>query len=381
MAQVVLEDVCKTFQGRCEPVRAVRNINLAIEDKEFMVLLGPSGGGKTTTLRLIAGLETVTSGAIRFGGRVVNDLPARERNVAMVFQSDALYPHMNAFENMALGLKLRKVGRTEVERRVRETAQSLGLTHLLNRRPETLSGGERRRVALGRAMVRNPAVFLFDEPLSNLDAPLRYQLRSAFSELRTRWNATVVYVTHDQSEAMSLADRIAVMEGGIIHQVGDPMSVYERPANLFVAGFVGSPPMNLLRGEITTDSGALHFVSDKGTVDAPVKIQLSPGRSDRLEPFAGRKVIFGLRPEDISLVSDTTRKRSSNELDTVVSRVEALGAETCLLIKLGEDSMAVRIQGNFGAAVGQAVRLRFDLARAHFFDPGTNSAIVSGKNP
>src|SRR5262245_27727952 len=290
MAQVTLRNLVKKFS---EEVVAVHSVNLDIQDKEFVVLVGPSGCGKTTTLRMVAGLEDISAGEIFIGNRLVNDVPPKDRNIAMVFQNYALYPHMTVYKNMAFALKLRRTPRDEIDRRVKAAAYILGITELLERKPKQLSGGQRQRVAVGRAIVRQPEVFLFDEPLSNLDAKLRVNMRSELIKLHERLDATMIYVTHDQVEAMTMGDRIVVMRNGFIQQVGPPMEVYNQPVNQFVAGFIGSPPMNFLEGRIVEEKGELQ-VDLNG-----LRLVLPPDKAKLSETYVNKNVVFGIRPEDI----------------------------------------------------------------------------------
>src|SRR5437588_5004637 len=294
MAQVVLKDLNKKY----DEVHAVKDVNLHIRDKEFMVLVGPSGCGKSTTLRMVAGLEEITAGEIAIGDRVVNDLPPKDRDIAMVFQNYALYPHMTVYDNMAFGLKMRKFPKPEIQKRVKDAAEILGIQDLLKRKPRQLSGGQRQRVAVGRAIVRHPQVFLFDEPLSNLDAKLRVQMRVELKRLHDRLETTAIYVTHDQVEAMTLGDRVVVMKGGWIQQVGEPLELYNTPVNRFVAGFIGSPSMNFADGVVNEEGGAL-TVSNPG-----LRIPVSPARAERLRPYKGQSVTIGVRPEDLRICTD-----------------------------------------------------------------------------
>src|SRR4030081_569931 len=292
MAQVVLKDLNKEY----DEVHAVKDVNLTIRDKEFMVLVGPSGCGKTTTLRMVAGLEEITSGEISIGDRVVNDLPPKDRDIAMVFQNYALYPHMSVYDNMAFGLKLRKFPKPEIKKRVQDAEQILGIEELLDRRPKALSGGQRQRVAVGRAIVRQPKVFLFDEPLSNLDAKMRVQMRTEITKLHQRLQATMIYVTHDQIEAMTMGDRIVVMNNGKVQQIDTPLKLYNEPDNLFVAGFLGSPPMNFINGELKQDRDAIVFKEMQGgTIE--VRFADRPQARD----FFRKPMLLGIRPEDIEL--------------------------------------------------------------------------------
>jgi multiple sugar transport system ATP-binding protein len=379
MARVVLDRLTKVFPAsRGDGLRAVDSASLAIEDRELLVLVGPSGCGKTTMLRLIAGLDEPTEGSISVDGQCLNGVPPGERDIAMVFQHHALLPHMSAWENMAFGLKLRKVPRAEIEARVREAADMLGLAQCLERRPEALSGGERQRVALGRAIVRRPRVFLFDEPLSNLDAGLRLQLRAEIARLHRRLGATMLYVTHDQDEAMTLGDRVAVMRQGVIQQVADPLTLYQRPANSFVAGFMGSPPMNFFRGRILPKEGELVFAAQSGagtpTPDA-FTLRLDAGYAKSLEPYAERPVILGLRPEHISFNSGQKETPPRCEVEAVVELVQAVGPETRVHLTIAGHAFVARLPATVSVSLDQRLRLAFDMGRAHFFDPATEQAI------
>src|SRR5213593_3395187 len=289
MAQVMMKELNKKY----DEVHAVKDVNLHIRDKEFMVLVGPSGCGKSTTLRMVAGLEEITAGEITIGDRVVNDLPPKDRDIAMVFQNYALYPHMTVYDNMAFGLKMRKFPKVEIQKRVQEAAEILGIQELLKRKPRQLSGGQRQRVAVGRAIVRHPQVFLFDEPLSNLDAKLRVQMRVELKRLHERLETTAIYVTHDQVEAMTLGDRVVVMKDGWVQQVGDPMQVYSRPQNKFVAGFIGSPAMNFIPATINEQNGSLHSETSS------LKVKVPADRAARLGAYKGQTVTLGIRPEDL----------------------------------------------------------------------------------
>src|ERR1700726_3844122 len=293
MAQVLIRSLRKMY----DEVHAVKDVNLEIRDKEFLVLVGPSGCGKTTTLRMVAGLESITSGEVVIGNRVVNELPPMDRDIAMVFQNYALYPHMSVYDNMAFGLKMRKFARPDIARRVQEAAEILGIQELLRRKPRQLSGGQRQRVALGRAIVRHPQVFLFDEPLSNLDAKLRVQMRVELKKLHDRLGTTAIYVTHDQVEAMTLGDRVVVMKDGLVQQVGEPMELYNEPANRFVAGFLGSPAMNFATVKVNQDNGAIW------AANAGMQIKAPPEYADRLGRYVGQEVTLGIRPEDLHVAS------------------------------------------------------------------------------
>ena len=372
MARVLLENLCKTFAGaRGEEVRALHNASLSVADKEFVVLVGPSGCGKSTLLRLIAGLEEITSGVIRIDDQVVNKLEPKDRDLAMVFQNYALYPHMTVFENLAFGLKLRKFPRAEIEQRVREVADLLGLAAYLERLPKALSGGQRQRVALGRAIVRRPKVFLFDEPLSNLDAQMRVQMRAEISRLHTRLGATMLYVTHDQVEAMTMGDRIVVMKDGVIQQVADPLTLYQRPANQFVAGFIGSPPMNFFRGTVERQNGDLFF-HEKNPAGGGFVVRLPRGGTDRFAQLTGQTLTLGLRPEHLAVRTATPAEQT---VTAQVEVVEHLGAETCLHFNTGAHRFVARVPGGLAMSVNESVPLIFDLDHAHYFHPATETVI------
>ena len=366
MADVVLKDVDKRYDKNT----VVRNVNLDIKDREFVVLVGPSGCGKSTTLRMIAGLEEVTSGEIHIDGKRVNDVPPKDRDIAMVFQNYALYPHMTVYENMAFGLKLRKYPRSEIEARVNETAGILGIGHLMSRKPKALSGGERQRVAVGRAIVRKPKVFLFDEPLSNLDAKLRVQMRTEISKLHNRLDATIVYVTHDQVEAMTMGDRIAVMKDGEVQQVAAPLELYEKPANRFVAGFIGSPGMNFLEGKVVFDNGHAEF--DEGGVRLPIP----DGMRDALAPWRDREVTFGIRPEDITSVDTKKDWEEARRIMATVEVVEPMGSETYLYMTTGRYPFIARVDAFLDPGINTELPLLVNMARAHFFSRDDEAAIV-----
>jgi multiple sugar transport system ATP-binding protein len=360
MAQVVLKDLNKKY----DEVHAVKDVNLHIRDKEFIVLVGPSGCGKSTTLRMVAGLEEITAGEIAIGERVVNDLPPKDRDIAMVFQNYALYPHMTVYDNMAFGLKMRKFPKAEIEKRVQDAADILGIRELLKRKPRQLSGGQRQRVAVGRAIVRHPQVFLFDEPLSNLDAKLRVQMRVELKRLHDRLETTAIYVTHDQVEAMTLGDRVVVMKDGWIQQVGEPLELYGRPANKFVAGFIGSPAMNFAEGVVGEDGGGLS-VSNPG-----MRLPVPPARVERLRPYKGQTVTIGVRPEDMRMATD-----SRTGFDALVEVVEPLGSEILLDVKVGPHLMVARVEPTVRAKVHETIRLMVEPDRAQFFDAKTEAAI------
>ncbi len=361
MASVALDKVCKRYPGGFE---AVRDANLEIEDQEFVVLVGPSGCGKSTTLRMIAGLEEITEGSVSIDGRLVNDVPPKDRDIAMVFQNYALYPHMTVFNNMAFGLKLKKFPKKEIQQRVHEAADILGIRELLERKPKELSGGQRQRVAVGRAIVRKPKVFLFDEPLSNLDAKMRVQMRTEISKLHTRLASTMIYVTHDQVEAMTMGDRIVVMKDGLIQQVAEPLDLYDRPANQFVAGFIGSPPMNFFTGSLKADAGSMFF--DGGNF----RLQVTPQQAEGLAGRAGQEVVMGIRPEDFRPSSDGAG--AGDELKAVVEVVEPMGSEIYLYLKTGtHDTFVARLEAHVKAEVNNTMGFRVNLEKAHFFDRDT----------
>jgi multiple sugar transport system ATP-binding protein len=363
MAQVVLKGINKFYDS----VRAVKDVNLQIRDKEFVVLVGPSGCGKTTTLRMIAGLEAISSGDISIDGQVINDLAPMDRDIAMVFQNYALYPHMSVYDNMAFGLKMRKFGRAEIAMRVKEAAEILGIGELLKRKPRQLSGGQRQRVALGRAIVRHPRVFLFDEPLSNLDAKLRVQMRVELKKLHDRLGTTAIYVTHDQVEAMTLGDRVVVMKDGVVQQVGEPLELYNKPANKFVAGFIGSPAMNFMNVTATDGAGAIR-VANQG-----LSIEVPPAYAERLRAYAGRELTLAVRPEDLWLASGSDG--GGLGFDAVVEVVEQLGSETLLDVKAGPCPVVAAVEPTTHAKVRDQVRLTMNPERLHFFDVQTEVAI------
>ena len=364
MAAIAIDDVEKTFPGG---VQAVRRVSLRVEDGEFLVLVGPSGCGKTTLLRMIAGLDEATGGSISIGDRRVNDLPPGERDLAMVFQNYALYPHMTVRRNMAFALELRKVPKAEIERRVGEVAETLGLRDLLERRPKELSGGQRQRVALGRAIVRQPLAFLFDEPLSNLDARLRIQMRAELKRLHRRLRTTSIYVTHDQEEAMTLGDRVVVMKDGWIQQVGEPLELYAHPANKFVAGFIGSPSMNFADVTIN-DVGGTVTAETQG-----LRLQVSPAKAAALRPYKGQTVSFGVRPEDVHIA--TGADPAHYTFDATVEVVEPLGSEILLDVKAGAVTIVARVDPTVRVKVHEPVRLAVNGDRLHFFDIKTEHTV------
>jgi multiple sugar transport system ATP-binding protein len=376
MAKVILENLLKTYPEKTGAgVTAVKGINLTIEDREFMVLVGPSGCGKSTTLRMIAGLEEISGGSISIDGRVVNDVLPKDRDIAMVFQNYALYPHMTVYENMAFGLKLRKYPKPEIEARVREAAAMLGLEPYLDRKPKALSGGQRQRVAVGRAIVRKPKVFLFDEPLSNLDAKMRVSTRTEISKLHARLGATMIYVTHDQVEAMTMGDRICVMKDGGIMQVASPLTLYNQPANLFVAGFIGSPPMNLFKGSIQRTECGLSFV-EVNAAAAPVTVPLDQRLAAKAAAYVDRAVVFGIRPENVQdAVALTGSAEPGPRAEVTVEIAEPMGAETLLYLGTGATSFIARVRPTDRYHIDQKIVVGFDLAHAHLFDAQTEEAL------
>lgn len=367
MAQISLRDVSKVYANG---VKVVDKISLGVENKEFMILVGPSGCGKSTTLRMIAGLEEMSGGDIYIGDKLVNDVPAKDRDIAMVFQNYALYPHMTVFENMAFGLKLRKYPKNEITSRVNEAADILGLTPLLGRRPKELSGGERQRVAVGRAIVRKPLVFLFDEPLSNLDAKLRVQMRTEIHKLHIRLQTTIIYVTHDQVEAMTMGDRIAVMRGGLLQQVADPISVYDKPKNKFVAGFIGSPPMNFMNGRIIKKDAKVYF--DEGKF----QVKLVEEMHKSIMPYLGKEIIFGIRSEDIYDKLFVSEAPPENIVRVNCEIVEPMGSEVYLYLSSGKHTFIARVGAHDRPQVNQDIDMVFDMSKVHFFDKDTEETIV-----
>jgi multiple sugar transport system ATP-binding protein len=400
MAEIALEDVWKVYSDGTE---AVRTLDLDIEDGEFMVLVGPSGCGKTTVLRMIAGLEVISKGTLRIGDQVVNDVPPKSRDIAMVFQNYALYPHMSVFDNMAFGLKLAKMPRSEITARVNDAARILGLDELLHRKPKALSGGQRQRVAMGRAIVRHPRAFLMDEPLSNLDAKLRVQTRSEIARIQADLGVTTVYVTHDQVEAMTMGDRVAVLREGKLQQVAVPETLYAQPANLFVAAFIGSPSMNLLEGTFELNNGSGTLVLGEQSLDVPAELL---ARHPALPGFAGRPVIAGIRPENLADASlGDSRGVTAGRLHAEVELRESLGSELVMHLRTkarpavtdeirnaaeadqavieelelqaegGQAVIVARFDPRSGARVGDAVEVAVDLDRLHFFDPETGNRL------
>ena len=381
MARVDLEHLTKAYQGpRGETIRAVDQVDLAVQDHELLVLVGPSAGGKTTVLRLVAGLEEPTAGRVTIEGRPVNQVAPKDRNVEMVFQHYALYPHMSVNENLSFGLKVRGLPRAEIEGRVKETAEALGLANCLKRRPSELSGGQRQRVAVGRALVRRPEVLLFDEPLSNLDPHLRQQMRDEISRLHRRSGTTMIYVTHDQVEAMTLGDRIAVMKDGAIEQVATPKQLYERPANVFVAGFIGTPPMNFLSGLIVDQGHGFYFQGGpSGTVPdelCPIRLRLEAALAPPLRSYVGKTVTLGIRPEDLCYQPEGTAAAPEPTVEFLVEAVQPMGFEAHVHLVGENQSLVARVSPSAKLCAKQRVRFAFRLRNAHFFEPRTGKTLI-----
>ena len=369
MAEVVLDNVTKVYPG---DVLAVDNVSLLIEDQEFIVLVGPSGCGKSTTLRMVAGLEEITSGAIRIGERVVNDVPPKDRDIAMVFQNYALYPHMTVYKNMAFGLKLRRVPKKEIDQKVRDAAHMLGIGELLDRKPKALSGGQRQRVAVGRAIVRTPKAFLFDEPLSNLDAKLRVEMRAELKKLHRRLATTTIYVTHDQEEAMTLGDRVVVMKDGLVHQCASPLEVYDEPTNRFVAGFVGTPPMNFFEGQVLEENGALYFDEGSNKLRLPKRLEAP------LEGRQGRRMVLGVRPECLGCTNDGKFAGRENTLNVTISVLEPLGDKMDIYVQTRtHDHIVCRVEADRSLKDGMELPMYLAMDQVHVFEPGEEGANLS----
>ena len=372
MARVSLHSVSKIYPGDKKAVTAVENFNLEVNDGEFVVFVGPSGCGKSTTLRMIAGLEEISQGDVSIDGKRINDEAPKDRDIAMVFQNYALYPHMSVYDNLAFSLKLRNLPRADIEKRVHDVAALLGIKDYLDRKPKALSGGQRQRVALGRAIVRQPKVFLFDEPLSNLDAKMRVQMRTEIVRLHQRLRATMIYVTHDQVEAMTMGDRIVVMRDGVIQQIDKPLALYQHPANLFVAGFLGTPPMNFMSGELrSAPGGGPSFKADGDgdwTCDFP--------KASSAGEFVGKKVVLGVRPEDLKPSFDAQGPEGTG-LRATVEMVEPMGAETNIYARAGSHFLVSRVERYIGhETVGRSVSLQIDATKARLFDPETTRCIL-----
>jgi multiple sugar transport system ATP-binding protein len=380
MANVVFENVYKRYGN----VTAVTDLNLEVNDKEFMVLVGPSGCGKSTALRMIAGLEEISDGTIAIGDRVVNNVAPKDRDIAMVFQNYALYPHMNVFENMAFALKLRRMNKEEVQRRVKLAADQLQIGHLLERKPRQLSGGQRQRVALGRAIVREPKVFLMDEPLSNLDAKMRVQTRAEISKLHQRLQTTMVYVTHDQVEAMTMGDRIAVMKDGLLQQVDTPRNIYNNPTNMFVAGFVGTPPMNFVHATVEqAGDGQLVLVTQDSGADKGMRLRVPPRFRDSLQGHIGKQVVFGIRPQDIHDARFATGMLDEDDdhadfvrLNTRVDVVEPMGSEINLYLLYGQTTLLANVDPRTEVEPTHGLEIAINMDKMHVFDTETEASLI-----
>lgn len=388
MASVKMKKVNKIFTGsqptgkawwkfweaaaKQRDVHVIKDADLEITDGEFMVLVGPSGCGKSTALRMIAGLEEASSGDILIDDRVVNDVSPKDRDIAMVFQNYALYPHMSVYDNMAFGLKLRKFPREEIDKRVQEAAELLGIKHLLHRKPKELSGGQRQRVAMGRAIVRKPKVYLMDEPLSNLDAKMRVQMRAELQKLHQRLGVTTVYVTHDQTEAMTLGSRIVIMKDGIIQQINTPLHLYEYPANKFVAGFIGSPSMNFVTCTLQKDGDHLYVVSEG------LHLQVPDDKKEKLSPHTGKELTFGIRPEDIQDMEFAREDLKAYSAKASVEVSEPLGSEVLLHVKIGDITCSARVDPHTKAKIGEPITLAFNMNKMHAFDAGTEVNLIYG---
>ena len=370
MASLSLRNICKVYPNG---FAAVKDFNLEIEDKEFVIFVGPSGCGKSTTLRMIAGLEDISSGELYIGDRLVNDVEPKDRDIAMVFQNYALYPHMTVYENMAFGLKLRKTPKDQIDKLVHEAARILDLEHLLDRKPKALSGGQRQRVAMGRAIVRNPKVFLMDEPLSNLDAKLRVQMRVEISKLHQRLETTIIYVTHDQTEAMTLGTRIVVMKDGVIQQCDSPINLYNYPTNLFVAGFMGSPAMNFIDAVVIEQGSDVKLSFG----DMMIKVPESKAKALVNGGYIGKTVVMGIRPEDIHDDEIMVNAAGDNVVETTNRIYELLGAEVYLYFDLARVSCTARVNPRTTAKVGDTVKFAFDLNKLHIFDKETEQVICN----
>jgi multiple sugar transport system ATP-binding protein len=367
MAKVELKGIGKVYEGN---VRAVDNANIVVEDKEFVVFVGPSGCGKSTTLRMVAGLEDISDGELYIDGELMNDVPPKDRNIAMVFQNYALYPHMSVYDNMAFGLRIKKVDKAEIDRRVHEAAKVLDIEKFLDRKPKALSGGQRQRVAVGRAIVRNPKVFLFDEPLSNLDAKLRVQMRAEISGLHHRLNATMIYVTHDQVEAMTMANKIVVMKDGKVQQIGSPLYLYNHPINKFVAGFIGSPPMNFLTVKVVEKGGSVALMEEESFEVKPI-----PEHLPYLKKYVGKEIFFGIRPEDM-LFSE--KPAAENNISFNITVVEPLGADVHLWLTTTKNQpLVARTEPTHTFKVGQTVNFVPRMEKARYFDRDTELSILA----
>ena len=368
MAKVILKDICKLYDNG---YNAVKNVNIDIEDKEFIVLVGPSGCGKSTTLRMIAGLEEISSGELYIGDKLVNDVDPKDRDIAMVFQNYALYPHLSVYDNMAFALKLRKFPKDEIDKKVREAAKILDLEKVLDRKPKALSGGQRQRVALGRAIVRNPKVFLMDEPLSNLDAKLRTAMRTEITKLHKSLGTTFIYVTHDQVEAMTMGDRIVCMKDGVVQQIATPQEIYDKPNNMFVAGFIGAPQMNFIDVTIVEKDGELYAQNSN------INIKLNKGEHGILEEkgYIGKEVVLGIRPEDIHIEDIFIENSLDSIFEAQVEIGELMGAEIYAYLKCGNNNITARFDGRYRVNIGDKLKLAMDTHRIHIFDKESEQAI------
>ena len=370
MASVSLKNIYKVYSGG---VTAVTDFNLDIEDKEFIILVGPSGCGKSTTLRMIAGLEEISKGELYIGDKLSNDIAPKDRDIAMVFQNYALYPHMTVYDNMAFGLKLRKTPKDEIKRRVEEAGRTLDISHLLERKPKALSGGQRQRVALGRAIVRDPKVFLLDEPLSNLDAKLRAQMRTEIAKLHKRLGTTFIYVTHDQTEAMTMGDRIVVMKDGFIQQVDTPQNLYDSPVNEFVAGFMGSPQMNFIDATVGKSGSDFTLTFGGCTITVPAE----KAKGTEIANYVGKEVVFGIRPEDVHDEPDFIQKVGGTHASADVEVTELMGAETYLYLNCENNAITARVDPTSTAKSGDKIQIAFDLKKIHLFDKETEEAVLN----
>ena len=370
MASLSLQHINKTYPNGFQ---AVKDFNLEIEDKEFIIFVGPSGCGKSTTLRMVAGLEEISGGTLKIGDKVMNDVEPKDRDIAMVFQNYALYPHMTVYDNMAFGLKLRKVPKAEIDKAVREAAKILDLEKLLDRKPKALSGGQRQRVAMGRAIVRNPKVFLMDEPLSNLDAKLRVQMRIEISKIHQRLGATIIYVTHDQTEAMTLGTRIVVMKDGVVQQVDTPQNLYQKPGNLFVAGFMGSPQMNFLDAKISKNGNDV--IATVGQYDIIVPAEKAKVLVDK--GYVGKTVVLGIRPEDIHDDAAAIAASPSKPMNSTVRVYELLGAEVFLYFDINGTQVTARVDPRTTSRTGSDIQFVFDMDKSHFFDKESELVITN----
>ena len=370
MAKVTLKNVCKTYDDNVE---AVNNFNLEVGDTEFIIFVGPSGCGKSTTLRMIAGLEEISSGELFIGDKLSNNVPPKDRDIAMVFQNYALYPHMSVFDNMAFGLKLRKISKEEIKRRVNEAAEILGISHLLDRKPKALSGGQRQRVALGRAIVRNPKVFLLDEPLSNLDAKLRTQMRTEISKLHQRLKTTFIYVTHDQTEAMTMGDRIVVMKDGNIQQIDTPQNLYEKPCNDFVAGFIGTPPMNFIDTTLIKEKNKFILTFEDVKIELPDEKNVN----NILENYLNQPVTMGIRPEALYTDESRPANKCLGKFKAEVELTELMGAETYLYLTVNKNSIIARVKSDTTTKSGDSLDVYIDVSKIHIFDKNYGKTIIN----